>query len=74
MMNSRIEIDPKIQHGKPIIRGTRVPVTSILGEVAGGMTFAQIQSEYDVTADDIRAAIEYAAELVESEQHYALPA
>ena len=37
-MNDRIVIDPKIQHGKPVILGTRVPVTRIVGGIAGGMS------------------------------------
>ncbi len=66
-MNDRIVIDPEIQHGKPVIRGTRVPVTRIVGGLAGGMTEAEIMREYDVTAEDIRAALAYAAQLVETE-------
>jgi len=54
---NRIVIDPAICHGKPVIRGTRVAVTVIVGSLAGGMTFDDIQREYDVTADDIRAAL-----------------
>ncbi len=72
-MNERIIIDPELQHGKPVIRGTRVPVTRILGGLAGGMTFDEICREYDVTAEDIRAAITYAEELVEQETHHPLP-
>jgi uncharacterized protein (DUF433 family) len=73
-MNERIIIDPEIQHGKPVIRGTRVPVARLLGGLAGGMTFDQLCQEYDVTAEDIRAAVQYAEELVEHEAHYPLPA
>jgi uncharacterized protein (DUF433 family) len=72
-MNERIIIDPELQHGKPVIRGTRVPVARILGGLAGGMTFDEICREYDVSAEDIRAAIEYAEELVEQETHHPLP-
>jgi uncharacterized protein (DUF433 family) len=72
-MNERIIIDPELQHGKPVIRGTRVPVTRILGGLAGGMTFDEICCEYDVSAEDIRAAIAYAEELVEQETHHPLP-
>jgi uncharacterized protein (DUF433 family) len=60
-MNERIEIDPRIQHGKPVIRGTRVPVARVVGGLAGGMTFEQVQQEYGVTADDIWAAQEFAS-------------
>jgi uncharacterized protein (DUF433 family) len=72
-MNDRITIDPRVCHGKPVIRGTRVPVTIVVGSVAGGMTFAEIEQEYGLTADDIRAALEFANELVEREQHHPLP-
>jgi uncharacterized protein (DUF433 family) len=73
-MNERIAIDLEIQHGKPVIRGTRVPVARILGGLAGGMTFDDTAQEYDVTIEDIRAAIRYAEELVEQETHHPLPA
>jgi uncharacterized protein (DUF433 family) len=58
-----IVIDPSICDGKPVIRGTRLPVTVVVGSLAGGMTFEDVQGEYDVTADDIRAALRYVGEL-----------
>lgn len=72
-MNDHIVIDPKICHGKPIIRGTRTPVAILLGSLAGGMSFEDTQREYDVTMEDIRAALAFATELVEREQHRPLP-
>jgi uncharacterized protein (DUF433 family) len=63
-MNERIEINPDIHFGKPVIRGTRVPVTRILGEVAAGTSWSEIQAQYDVTVEDIRAAVAFANELV----------
>ena len=57
-MNDRIVIDPEIQHGKPVIRGTRVPVGIVVGSLAGGMSFEEVQREYDITIEDIRAAID----------------
>ncbi len=72
--HDRIVIDPELQHGKPVIRGTRVPVVRILGGLAGNMTFDEIRREYDVTAEDIRAAIRYAEKLVEEQAHHPLPA
>jgi uncharacterized protein (DUF433 family) len=54
--NDRITIDPMICHGDPVIRNTRVPVRIVLGSLAGGMTREEIQREYDVSADDVRAA------------------
>ncbi|MBS0421955.1 MAG: DUF433 domain-containing protein [Proteobacteria bacterium] len=49
--------DPAIHHGKLVIRGTRVPVATVVGSLAGGMTFEDIQREYDLTTDQIRAAL-----------------
>ena len=73
-MPDRIVIDPAIQHGKPVIRGTRVPVERVLGGLAGGMTPAQIVHEYGVTEADVRAALRYAEQLVSAEAHHPLPA
>lgn len=70
MINDRIEIDPAKCHGRPVIRGTRVPVAVITGSLAGGMSMDEVAREYDVSLDDIRAAIAYVTELVQGEQHY----
>lgn len=72
-MNNRIIIDPDIQHGKPVIKGTRVPIARIIGGLAGGMTTEEIMREYEVTEDDIRAALNYAGELIEEEEFHPLP-
>ena len=72
-MDEHIVIDPEIQHGKPVIRGTRVPVTRIIGGLAGGMTREEIMREYEVTEEDIRAALGYAADLIEAEEFHPLP-
>jgi uncharacterized protein (DUF433 family) len=72
-MSSRIVIDPGIQHGKPVIRDTRVPVARIVGGLAGGMTIEDVIEEYGVSEEDIRAALDYAARLIEEETHHALP-
>jgi uncharacterized protein (DUF433 family) len=72
-MHERIVIDPEIQHGKPVIRGTRVPIARIIGGLAGGMAKEEIMREYEVTAEDIEAALSYAAELIEAEEFHPLP-
>jgi len=59
-MDDRILIDPNICHGKPVIRGTRMPVSLVLGSLAGGMSPEDIQREYDLTLEDIRAALRFA--------------
>jgi uncharacterized protein (DUF433 family) len=71
-MNDRIIIDPRICHGKPVIRGTRMPVSLVVGSLAGGMSFEDVEREYSLTRDDIRAALKFAGELVEQEQHHPL--
>ena len=73
-MSEQIIIDPEIQHGKPVIRGTRVPVTRILGGLAGWQNdLRRDMREYEVTVEDIQAAINYAEELVEQETHHPPP-
>ena len=69
----RIIIDPKIQHGKPVIRGTRVPVARIIAELAGGMTREDVMREYEISVEDIAAALAYAADLVEADEFHPLP-
>ncbi len=73
-MNDRIVIDPEIQHGRPIIRGTRVPVARIVGGLAGGMSKEQVMKEYEISEEDILAALAYAAQLIETEVFHPLPA
>lgn len=72
--HDRIQIDPAICHGKPVIRGTRVPVTVVVGSLAGGMSFDEVQREYDLSADDIRAALKFVGEIAEQESFHPLPA
>lgn len=63
-MNPRIQIDPKICHGKPVIRGTRVLVSTILGALSGGDTAETVLQDYPgITRDDIAAALEFAGRL-----------
>ncbi len=64
----RIVIDPKVRHGKPVIKGTRVSVDVILGSLAGGMSIDEVTEEYGITRDDVLAAIEYAAKLIAMEE------
>jgi uncharacterized protein (DUF433 family) len=72
--SNRVVLDPAVLHGKPVIRGTRLPVTLVVGSLAGGMTFEEVQREYDLTADDIRAALKFVADLAEQESFHPLPA
>jgi uncharacterized protein (DUF433 family) len=70
--DERIQIDPRVQHGKPVIRGTRVPVARLVGSLAGGMPPEQVAADYGVTVEDVRAALEYAERLIDEQQHYPL--
>jgi uncharacterized protein (DUF433 family) len=65
LRHERIVSHPSIHHGKLVIRGTRLPVSTVIGSLAGGMTSEEIQREYDITAEDIRAALDFAAGLVD---------
>jgi uncharacterized protein (DUF433 family) len=60
----RIAIDPKICHGKACIKGTRVMVASILDNLAEGISRDEILKSFpSLSAEDIQAAVAYAAEL-----------
>ncbi len=63
-MKERIEINPNICHGKPVIKGTRVMVSNILSSLAAGQSIEQILEDYpNITKDDIRAALEFGSEI-----------
>ncbi|HEX3954823.1 MAG TPA: DUF433 domain-containing protein [Stellaceae bacterium] len=61
----RILIDPRIHHGEPCIKGTRVPVSVIVGSIADGDTPDDIIAAWpQLAGDDIKAALKFAAEAV----------
>jgi len=64
----RITADEKVRFGKPVIKGTRVPVDLIIGKLAGGMTYEEVMSEYDLIKEDILAALDYAAKHLSNEE------
>ena len=59
-----IEVNPAIGHGQACIRGTRVPVSVLVDNLADGEPEQDIAAAYRVTVSDIRAALEYAALLL----------
>lgn len=59
----RISIDSNVCHGKPCIKGTRVMVSVILDNLAAGESHEAIIRGYNVTEEDIQAALHYAADL-----------
>jgi uncharacterized protein (DUF433 family) len=64
-VTDRIEINPEVMLGKPIIRGTRITVELLLRKISEGATDADLLDAYpNLTQEDIRAAVAYAADTV----------
>jgi len=69
MMYERIEMNPDIMGGKPVIRGTRVPVELVLRKLGGGMSPEAIVADHPrLMYDDIRAAQAFAADYLADEE------
>jgi uncharacterized protein (DUF433 family) len=69
----RISIDPKVMVGKPVIRGTRIPVELIVRMLAQGISESDVLQEYPrLQPDDIRAALVYAAQVLANEEVFPL--
>ena len=64
----RIDVDPKVMSGKPVIRGTRITVDLILELLASGMTPEEIAEDYKISIEDVRAALLYAAKILGREE------
>ena len=65
-VDKRIVVNPEVCSGKPVIKGTRIMVRNVLGIVAGGGTVADVLESYpELTADDVSAALEYAADVID---------
>ena len=65
----RIEINPKVMLGKPVIRGTRIPVELILRKLSDGANEADLLEAYPrLGREDIQAALKYAADMVAHEE------
>lgn len=72
---NRIVINPKVMTGKPIIKGTRIPVEQVLKLLAQGLSFDEILKDYPhLKKDDIMAALLYAAKVMGKEEIYPLTA
>jgi len=59
-MTEGVSIDPAVCHGKPVIKGTRVLVSTILGALAGGDSREVVASDYSITSEQIAAALQFA--------------
>ena len=65
----RIIIDPEVMSGKPVIKGTRIPVYLIIELLANGLTEKEILRQYPtLKLEDIKAALVYASKCVENEE------
>jgi uncharacterized protein (DUF433 family) len=74
MWHERITVSPDILVGKPVIRGMRISVAQIVAAVAAGVPSEELLEEYPgLEAEDIQAALQYAADLVASERVYSMP-
>ena len=70
----RIDVDPAVLVGKPVIRGTRLAMEFVVGLLAHGWTNEDVLKEYDhITAEDIQACLAYAHELLVDERLYPIP-
>jgi uncharacterized protein (DUF433 family) len=68
-IQQRIEVNPEVMTGKPVIRGTRIPVELVVRLLAQGIQEAEILLEYPrLQPEDIRAALTYAAYVVAGEE------
>jgi uncharacterized protein (DUF433 family) len=74
MTTERIDIDPTVMMGKPVIRGTRITVELILRKLAEGASEGDLLEDYpDLTTEDVRAAVAYGAASVAHEEVVLLP-
>jgi uncharacterized protein (DUF433 family) len=68
-LTERIEVNPRILGGKPVIRGTRIPVYLILELLSAGYDFKRILRAYPtLKEEDIKAAVEYATMILKNEE------
>jgi len=71
-MFERITFDQRILGGRACIRGMRIPVSVLVGQIAHGASIDEVLAEYpDLETDDVRQALEYAAWLTQEEVHTA---
>lgn len=67
-LSKRIVVDPAIRFGKPVVKGTRVPVETVLGRLAAGLSYEEVMKEYDLTREDILAVLQYASQYLSHEE------
>ncbi len=62
-----ISVDKDVRFGKPVIQGSRVPVGLVIGKLAGGMALEEVTREYELTREEVLAALAYAAQATAGE-------
>ncbi|MEA2927894.1 MAG: hypothetical protein QOG38_322 [Hyphomicrobiales bacterium] len=68
MTHARISTDPAVMMGKPCIKGTRITVEHILRKLGAGRSFAEVlEAHPQLTADDVQAALAFAADYMQHE-------
>jgi uncharacterized protein (DUF433 family) len=63
-----ITVDPQVSFGKPVIKGTRIPVDLIMDQLAAGSSYDEVQQAFGVGRDDILAVLRYAADVIAQEE------
>ncbi len=72
-MSGRIEVNPLVMHGKPVIRNTRIPVELLLRKLAEGATMEELLDAYPrLSKEDIQAGLAYAADAIAHEEIYSV--
>ena len=70
-LSENVSADPEVMHGKPAIEGTRVPVEVFLNTLTEGMSVEEISEEYDLSEEQILAAVNSAADKTSKEEYRA---
>ena len=60
-----ISMDPDVRFGKPCLTGTRIDVATVLGNLAAGLSFEELEKELEISREQITAALRYAAHMAE---------
>ncbi len=63
-----ITVEPAVRFGKPVIKGTRVPVDVVVARVASGLAIKAVAEEYEISEKDVYNALQYAAQRLSEEQ------
>ncbi len=60
--------DPEILGGRPVLRGRRIAVSQLVDQIAGGMTLSEIQQDYQLSDEEMRALLSYIAQVVHQDE------